>query len=669
MKKQNTKLKLTKYTVLVVLLFYSTISFSQTKEPFLTDVWGGVNCFDNNGNPVYASNYYTPNHCSAGCVAISMAQVLNYYEWPIKGVGSNVFSDYYNGTLKRHASFFDTIDYDWDNMLDEYQGVASTDTERKAIGELMYSVACSLEMDFGVTGSTSNVNKTPFAYKNFFRYTSHYEDVSLSNFWDKLKQNVLDGYPVPIAISATRTGDGHVVVANGYKEVGGVPYYYLNWGWYDDNNINGWYNIQGWTSASGGYNTVDGAAFDVLPNPQIISIENTGTGSDFTIHWEVSKRINWDEFTLEQKVDGGDWTLVASGITSKSYTINNPTGTVYQFRVKSMIDGAYYYDSWSEIEAYAPQKGFDGYGAFGGSQYAYARQTPSNTLDFTGDYTFETWIRLKDSNSDGDVILDQETVFGIEITDVESSDYAVKFISHATDAELSSNATGEKLINNQWVHVAVSHSGNSTKLFVNGILRQEDTSTNFNLTTSNAALNMASRYHSGYSGKIIADLDQVRISNVARYTSNFSPTKETTYNVDEYTKLYLPFENVHNIRLKDESSNLSFIVSSNTNYVEWSYDETSGSLSNETFELIKASLAVYPNPVTNNRLQISFSEHLDLKNIAFEVFDLQGRTIQINSFKNEFNQWNITFNQAVPGVYFLKIRGDGFTATQKIMIQ
>ncbi|MDO6803120.1 C10 family peptidase [Wenyingzhuangia sp. 1_MG-2023] len=669
MKKQNTKLKLTKYTVLVILTFYNTITFSQTKEPFLTDVWGGVNCFDDNNRAVYPGNYYTPSHSSAGCVAISMSQVLYYYKWPIIGAGSNVYSDYYNGTLTRHASFFDNIEYDWANMLDEYQGVASTETEQKAVGELFYSVACGLEMNFEPSGSTSNVNKTPFVYQNFFRYACHYEDVSWSSFWSRLKENVLAGYPVPIAISATRTGDGHVVVANGYKEINGKPYYYLNWGWYNENGINGWYNIQGWTSASAGYNTVDGATFDIMPNPQITSIEKTGATNDFTIKWEVSERINWNEFTLEQKVDGGDWTEVATGITDKEYTISNPVGNVYQFRVKSMIDDVYYVDSWSEPEVYAVQGSIDGYGVFGGSQYAYAYQTPDSDLNFTNDYTFETWIRLKSNSSSGDVIIDQQPVFGLEVANVGTSDYAVKFISHSTNAELSSSTTGAKLAMNEWVHVAVSHSGNTTKLFVNGVLREENTSTNFNLNSSNSALNIGERYSGGYSGLIEADLDQIRISSSARYSSNFTPLKEQIYEVDESTILYLPFQNVHSVRLKDAASNLSFRVQNATNYVEWSFDETSGSLNNETFELIKSSLSVFPNPVTDNKLQISFNEQLDLRNIEFKAFDSQGRSIQINSFKTEFNQWNITFNHAIPGIYFLKIIGDGFTATKKIMIQ
>lgn len=548
-------------------------------DPLLSDIWGGVNCLDTNGNSIYPGNYYTPNHASPGCVAISMSQILHFYEWPIVGMGNNVYSDEYDGTLVRHASFMDNIEYDWTNMLNEYHGNTSTEIQQQAIGELFYSADCALQMNFEPTGSTSNIDKTPFAYENHFRYTSHYEDISWSLFWDRLKENILAGFPVPVAVDASRTGDGHVFVVNGYKEENGKAYYHLNWGWYGANN--GWYNIEDWTSESPGYNTITGAVFDVLPNPQITSIVNTGNGNNFTINWDVSAKINWNEFTLEQKVNHGTWEEVATGITAKNYTVINPTGDIYQFRVKSTIDGIYYDNSWSETEIFIANGGYDGYVSLGGSQYAYARQTPNNDLNFTGDYTFESWIRLKDGNTNGNVIFDQQTVFGLEINNVTASDYTLKFNSHATNSFLSSNVTGEKLKNNEWVHIAVTHSDNITKLFINGIIRDENTGTDFNLISSNNALNIGERYSGGYSGLIKADFDQIRFSTIARYTSNFTAFKQQIYYVDANTIAYFNFQNVHKVRLKDDAFNLSVIVQNEPNFMEWNFEETSQPLATQ----------------------------------------------------------------------------------------
>lgn len=656
--------------------FFSSISKNANNrktldevQPFLTDVWGGVNAFDNNGNVIYAGNYFTPSNSSPGCVAISLSQMLYYYQWPKKGIGSNVYSDNYNGTLLRHAVFFDDIEYDWANMVDEYQGVASTNIQRKAMGELLYSSATALGMNFEPSGSTSNINKTPFVYSNFYRYTSHYENKSWPSFWSRVYDNVQNKIPVPIAIDASRTGDGHVVIADGYKEVNGKPYYHLNWGWYNDNGINAWYNIQAWTDASPGYNKVTGASFDVLPNPQITSFNNTGNGNDFTVNWEVSNKITVNEYTLEQKIDGGPWTEVANGITAKNYTITNPLGTIYQFRVKAKIFDSYYANSWSEVEVHAVTGGFDGYASFGGSQYAYARQTPDNDLDFTGDYTFETWVRLKSNNSNGNVILDQQNVFGIEITEVTATNYAIKFKALSNNSQLNSSNSGSKISLNQWAHVAITHQGNTTKLFVNGTIRQESNSTDFNLPSSNNALNIAERYHGSYSGKIKADLDQIRLSSNARYTTNFTPNREDIYTVDTNTISYFNFQNVHGVRLKDQAHRLSVIVKNETNYVEWNFETTNTSLSTIDFSLLKKSISMYPNPVTNNTTQLVFNNNLHLKNITIKLFDLTGKNLPIKITKSTQNNYQLSFNNISKGIYIIQLKGEGFTATKKIIMK
>lgn len=640
-----------------------------TINPILNDVWGGVNCFDDLGAVIYPSNYYTPSHCSPGCVAISLSQILYHYKWPKKGAGSNVYSENYNGSLKRHAAHFDNIEYDWANMLDEYRGKPSTDMQRKAVGELMYSAGVALQMNYEPSGSTSNINKTPFVYEIFFRFTSHYEDASWSSFWQRLYDNIQSGFPVPVAVDASRTGDGHVFIVNGYKEIGGQPYYHLNWGWYNDNSINGWYNIQAWTRASPGYNTITGASFDLLPNPQITSIVKIGSGNDFTVNWETSAVIISDEFTIEQKIDQGNWVVLATGVTANNYTINNPAGEVYQFRVKSKIDGSYYANSWSEVEVFAVDGGFDGYADFGGLQYAYARQTPDIDLDFSSDYTFETWIKLKDANSNGNVLIDQQNVFGLEISNVTASDYAITFKSHSSGATLTSDNSGGNILNNEWVHVAVTHAANTTRLFINGMLRHENTSSNFNFSSSNSTLNIAERYHGSYSGKIKANLDQLRISSSARYITNFTPVKATPFEVDVNTIAYFNFQNVHSVRLKDEAHNLSVIVKNDINNTEWNFEKTSNSLGNEDFELLKSTFKMFPNPSINNTTQISFDAKQNLEGLQISLFDVTGRKTPVTIHKNTFNTWKLFFNKASSGVYILQVKGEGFIASKKIFIQ
>jgi hypothetical protein len=76
---------------------------------------------------------------------------------------------------------------------------------------------------------------------------------------------------------------------------------------------------------------------------------------------------------------------------------------------------------------------------------------------------------------------------------------------------------------NTWTHVAVSRSGTTFRLFVNGVVDATATS------SSSQTLNAADIFYvgrSGYdSGRIVTGyLDDVRITKgIARYTSNFTP--------------------------------------------------------------------------------------------------------------------------------------------------
>jgi hypothetical protein len=638
--------------------------------PFMTDVWGGVNCYNVNGQTIFPSNYYTPSHCSPGCVAIATSQVLHYYEWPKLGVGNNVFADNYNGNLLRHQAFFDVTHYDWNNILDEYMHTSSTILQQKALGKLMYHVGVAVKMNYEPSGSTNNLNNIPFVLENFFRFSGHYEVKTWSDFWSRLYNSMQQHRPVPIAVEASSTGDGHVMVANGYKYLDNKNYYYINWGWWNAYGLNGYYNLQGWTPSTDGYNTVIGAIFDMLPEPAIYSVEPTGTGDDFKVKWKVSNRLVWDEFTLEQKVDGGSWEVVSDGIIAKEYTINNPTGTVYQLRVKAKVNGSYYANSYSEITVYATNNWYNGYATFGGGQHCFARQTPDDILNFSEDYTFETWLRITNSNQNGDVILDQKDVFGLTIQDVTSTEYSVEFKSFTSGSTLSSNESGAKLQVGSWYHIAVSKSGSTTRIFINGNKRAEYTGSDFNLTTSNNALNFGEKYRSNYSSFIKADIDQLRISSIGRYTTGFTPTRIHQFPIDAQTIAYFTFQDVHRVRLLDDMHQMSVIATNNSSYVAWNFEESiGGSLTEEEQNFLRNHIVVYPNP-TQNVIQISCKENsrFDFNSFSFYLYDINGKEIK-RKIKKTQNIYIIKLSDLNSGVYFLKLKTKDFAATKRIIKQ
>ena len=664
--------------LLVFLLVISSINLSAqtTYGPYLTDVWGGVNCVDNSENKIYPLNNFTPNHCSPGCVAISLSQVLHFYEWPKTGIDNNVYSENYNGTQYRHMASFDGIVYDWNNMQDEYYKVASTNTTRKAVGDLVYHVDVALEMNFEPFGSTSNVNRVPGIQKHF-RFSGHYgEPKSYANFWTRMKENLKNGHPVQVAVGSSSGSIGHAFVIDGYRESDG--FYHVNWGWWDKNNytgakINLWYDVEHGHLGLG-YDEITGAVFDFFPIPQISEITKNGNG--FTVNWITSNKVTNDEYTLEQKVDGGNWEELAV-TTEKKYTVDTPSGKVYQFRIKAKTDGNYYADSWSEIVAYAVTGGYNGYAVMDGTQTMFAYQTRDEKINFNNDYTFETWIRVKSGSSNGDVIMDKNGVFAFEVTSKTSSSYSVLF--KANGNTLNSTNSGKQIVINEWTHLAISHNANKTILFVNGEKYDESTA-NFKLSDSNNAFNVAERYHNGYSGRIVADFDQLRLSTVARYNSNFTPTQTEQFAVDNNTSCYLTFQNVPSFnylegfkgkkryRYKDSSSNLAFRFEKSI----WNYEETENQLSNDDLELIASLISVFPNPVVNNFIEITIAENdiVNSRNIQFNIFNLNGRYVELNSAnKISSNKWRFQLSSLKSGIYILQVDGGNFKLNRKIIIE
>ncbi len=296
--------------------------------PFLNSDWGQGYV---NGEPLY--NYYTPNNWPAGCVATAMAQILNYYKWPVRGLGSHGYTD--NNTGYHFADFYNTF-YDWANTLDQYENVLPTTAQRQAAGLLTYHASVSVNMDFESGGSTSSTSDAPYALKNYFRCSGHYKSSGSSGFWNELKNNMLDSRPGIISIIGT--GIGHAAVVDGYSETNN--YYHVNPGWYG--NYTGWYDISGDWNMSG-YNTVVGAVKGIVPSPMINAEVERVDSLTFILSWQRSIHENADYYQLQQATQfGGPYTTISSSIPDSFYTVTVPSMRSYYYRVRSHRDGIWW---------------------------------------------------------------------------------------------------------------------------------------------------------------------------------------------------------------------------------------------------------------------------------------------------------------------------------------
>jgi hypothetical protein len=136
----------------------------------------------------------------------------------------------------------------------------------------------------------------------------------------------------------------------------------------------------------------------------------------------------------------------------------------------------------------------------------------------TGNFTIEAWVYWTEAGNG-----DFDQIFNCQI-DTSSNRYPALGITDGSKLYYSPNfgtigiQDSTNFTKNSWVHVAVSRSSGSTRMFVNGT-QVGSTYTD----TNNFTLTGVPKIGSAPSGSFwIGYIDEVRVSNSARYTTNFT---------------------------------------------------------------------------------------------------------------------------------------------------
>ncbi len=236
------------------------------------------------------------NKAYTGCVATAMAQVMKYWEWPVKGTGSHTYqpldpNSQTGAKSKRYgqqtANFGETT-YDWANMLNKYTSSA-TSAQKTAVATLMFHCGVATEMMYGNDADggsgTYTVNYGDWsdnacaqnAFVNFFGYKKegltgymrdgysyqghqYYSKWSDADWTAMIKEELDKQHPIMYA----GAGDegGHSFICDGYDNAG---YFYFNWGWSGEND--GYYLLSNLAPGSGG---AGGGSYDFSEDQDVI---------------------------------------------------------------------------------------------------------------------------------------------------------------------------------------------------------------------------------------------------------------------------------------------------------------------------------------------------------------------------------------------------------------
>ncbi|MCH5224362.1 MAG: C10 family peptidase [Muribaculaceae bacterium] len=236
----------------------------QPISPLLKTLWNQDEPYN---NLCPEDPYYNYKRSYTGCLATSMAQVMNYFQYPLRGQGSNSYLAY--EIDRRMSMVFSEVEFDWENMLPSYSG-DYTEEQAKAVATLMLACGISVNMNYTAAVSGAINNAVAPALVTYFKYDKGIEyytrDYYTYTEWAEMLYNNLKNVG-PVIYNGNGSGGGHSFVFDGYD---GQGYFHINWGW--GGLSNGYYLVDalqpggiGIGGGMGAYNFNQGGIFNVKP--------------------------------------------------------------------------------------------------------------------------------------------------------------------------------------------------------------------------------------------------------------------------------------------------------------------------------------------------------------------------------------------------------------------
>lgn len=233
-------------------------------EPMIKTHWDQGTPYNNQCPQEGTKRTYT------GCVATSMAQVMNYWKYPERGTGS---ISYDAATIQKRLSMdFSKQPFDWANMADSYNPGQYTVEQANAVSYLMKACGYSVKMDYGADSSGALAMLIRNALVKYFKYDGNalytLRMYYSASDWEKLIYDNLKNVGPILYGGDSMLGGGHSFVCDGYD---GNGYFHFNWGWAGMSN--GYYTLNALNpqalgaggGTGGGYNFTQDAVLGIQP--------------------------------------------------------------------------------------------------------------------------------------------------------------------------------------------------------------------------------------------------------------------------------------------------------------------------------------------------------------------------------------------------------------------
>ncbi|MEA2076607.1 MAG: LamG-like jellyroll fold domain-containing protein [Candidatus Marinimicrobia bacterium] len=267
--------------------------------------------------------------------------------------------------------------------------------------------------------------------------------------------------------------------------------------------------------------------------------------------------------------------------------------------------------------------------------YFHVDDNGSNDLDVTGDFTIEAWVKCNDFTGR---LCDRSGVMRIYPTS-----NSIRF-----DLDGGGSISTGTVSTGVWNHIAVSRSGTTTRIFLNG---EEKASANFALTASTVPF-----YVCGDGGYFPtawdAQIDEFRFSDIARYTSNFSPsTSDPAFSSDANTILLYNF---------DVDTDLPPANSSSYSFTHTNDGIVQGDYAAPTDLPLPITLSSFTANAVNGTVELDWETATETNNANFVIYrNAEGiATIAGAGTTTEPQYYSYVDNTVVPGVTYTYVLAD-----------
>ncbi|MFA6923263.1 MAG: C10 family peptidase [Bacteroidales bacterium] len=274
-----------------------------------------------NQNPYY--NDSCPSGTPAGCVAISMGQIMKKWAYPTQGVG---YHEYNHPTYGRQHASFGTTTYNWGSMPN------SISSHNTPIAQLVYHAGVSVDMNYATGGSGASTYSISNALINYFHYQPSVEYKYKGDYtdsqWLTILQNELDaGRPVNYSGVNSNNQEGHSFVCDGYTTNPSLKFHF-NWGWGGSANANfaiGALNPSTWNFNYGN---------NIIIRIQPLSNAPIANFTQSTTTPAVSASVNFTDASANTPTN---WTWTFEGGSPATSNTQSPTGVTFATIGKKLV--------------------------------------------------------------------------------------------------------------------------------------------------------------------------------------------------------------------------------------------------------------------------------------------------------------------------------------------